>query len=252
MTGRGALLALWLAAGLATPAAAWKYVAAEYRPRAAPSEDFAYGEIDRGILVLTVEFRTDNRTGLFVGTRSLEYELNPDPGMFFKGPDPALWDVTGDGQPEAVMVQGHVDFGTRLLIMGLDGRRPVHVADTPFVWDAGHRLAPHAAGDLDGSGTRLIAVVADPHDAPVLHVWRFDDGAFYERFTLPGLTNHRAGDTQITGGQRDCGAGPELVMVLADWSEVVVVRMTETRISGRGIAPYSPEAMAAAMACAED
>jgi hypothetical protein len=44
-----------------------------------------------------------------------------------------------------------------------------------------------------------------------------------ETARLAGLTNHRIGDDFISGGVRDCGAGPELILASRDWTRVIGV-----------------------------
>lgn len=45
-----------------------------------------------------------------------------------------------------------------------------------------------------------------------------------ETLRLPGLTNHRIGEDVISGGLRDCGQGPELVLASSDWTRLMRVR----------------------------
>jgi hypothetical protein len=45
-----------------------------------------------------------------------------------------------------------------------------------------------------------------------------------ETLRLPGLTNHRIGEAVISGGVRDCGQGPELILASKDWTRLMQVR----------------------------
>ena len=49
---------------------------------------------------------------------------------------------------------------------------------------------------------------------------------------LPGLTNHRIGDTTITSTARNCGAGPEVVLPNADWTRLMAATPKGTRDIG--------------------
>lgn len=40
---------------------------------------------------------------------------------------------------------------------------------------------------------------------------------------LNGISNHRIGEDFVTGGLRDCGSGPELLLPSADWRRILRV-----------------------------
>jgi hypothetical protein len=108
------------------------------------------------------------------------------------------------------------------------------------------------AADLDGDGRVEIAYVDRPHLARTLRLWRFDAGALVLVADLPGVTNHRTGETDIAGGIRTCGDGPEMILASADWSRLLAVRFDGAGFSQRDIgADTSRAAFAAAMACAD-
>jgi hypothetical protein len=44
-----------------------------------------------------------------------------------------------------------------------------------------------------------------------------------ETARLAGLTNHRIGDDFISGGVRECGQGPELILASRDWTRIIGV-----------------------------
>lgn len=148
-----------------------------------------------------------------------------------------LWDATGDGRPEVVVVESDVAQGARLTVWGYatarSGRPGLRLLAAsapigrPFRW-----LAPAGIADFDGDGRPDIAYVATPHIAPTLHlVTLAGDGLVDLAPPLPGPTNHRIGDSFISGGLRDCGAGPELVLASADWRQALSVRLN--RVTGR-------------------
>ena len=53
---------------------------------------------------------------------------------------------------------------------------------------------------------------------------RLDGDRLVETARFPGLTNHRIGDAVISGGLRDCGTGPELILASRDWTRILRVR----------------------------
>ena len=164
---------------------------------------------------------------------------------------PRLADLDGDGRAEIIVVQSHRDLGARLAVYGVtpEGGELGLVAATPNIGRRNRWLAPVAAADLDGDGATEIAYVDRPHLARILRVWRFEGGNLTEIAALPGLTNHRIGEAFITGGLRDCGSGPEIVLADADWSRVMAVRLGADGLSARPLTPFSAAAMDAALAC---
>ena len=159
---------------------------------------------------------------------------------------PRLVDVTGDGAPEVLVVETDVNRGAALAIYGPEGK----ITETPHIGQSNRWLAPIGAADLDGDGAVEIAYVDRPHLARVLRVWRFADGRLSEVAQMTGLTNHRIGERHISGGLRDCGAGPEMVLADADWERVVGVRLTGGQLTRRDIGPFAwAESFAKALAC---
>ena len=69
-----------------------------------------------------------------------------------------------------------------------------------------------------------IAYIDRPHLAKRLRIWRFTNGALEHVIDAQGLTNHRIGEDFITGGIRDCGDGPEMLVADANWRNVMAVR----------------------------
>ena len=159
---------------------------------------------------------------------------------------PRLVDVTGDGAPEVLVVETDVNRGAALAIYGPEGK----ITETPHIGQSNRWLAPIGAADLDGDGAVEIAYVDRPHLARVLRVWRFADGHLSEVAQMTGLTNHRIGERHISGGLRDCGAGPEMVLADADWQHVVGVRMSDGQLARRDIGPFAgAESFAKALVC---
>ncbi|MBF9035507.1 VCBS repeat-containing protein [Rhodobacterales bacterium HKCCE2091] len=164
---------------------------------------------------------------------------------------PRLADLDGDGIPEIVVVESDRDLGARLAVYGpaQDGESLRLVAATPHIGQSRRWLAPVGIADFNGDGLMDIAYVDRPHLARTLRIWTYERGALREIAAAAGLTNHRIGETFITGGVRDCGTGPEMVLADAEWSRVVVARLTPAGISAEAVAPFSAAAVTAALAC---
>lgn len=235
---RAAALALAILAAL--PAAADPIAAARY---AEPTSRYAHGvlgdAIEHGALEVTL------------GSGAVQVARLPEV-LVFEDTAPRLADLDGDGAPEVITVESHAELGARLAVWGLvDGRLARRAATDPigtrFRW-----IAPVGAADLDGDGRIDIAAVDRPHLARILRVWRFDPGP--DRLVpvaeAPGLSNHRIGETEISGGLRDCGAGPEIVTADAGWTRVMAARLTPGGLEVRALAPPADrDGFARALSC---
>ncbi|WP_037307540.1 FG-GAP repeat domain-containing protein [Ruegeria halocynthiae] len=173
-----------------------------------------------------------------------EYTIRLPEERVFEDIKPRLVDVDNDGKREAMVVESHRDKGARLAIYNGGGL----IAATPYIGTRFRWLAPIGAVDLDGDGHIEIAYIDRPHLAKVLRIWRFKDSSLTEITALPGLTNHRIGENFITGGTRNCGAGPELVVASTDWQNIVSVRYDDGW-ARETLSRFSPTAMDQAMAC---
>jgi hypothetical protein len=129
-------------------------------------------------------------------------------------------DLDGDDRNEVVVVETDTALGASLAVYGSEGK----IAATDFIGQPNRWLAPAGIADFDGDGRVEIAYVDRPHLLKDLVFVRLDGDRLVETLRLPGLTNHRIGDSFISGGVRDCGQGAELVLASKDWSRVMRVR----------------------------
>jgi len=168
--------------------------------------------------------------------------------LVFEDLAPRLADLNGDGAPEVIVVEAHRNFGARLSVYGPNGL----IAATPPIGQRFRWLAPFAWGDLDGDGEAAeIAYVDRPHLAKTLRVVRLEGGTLTEIAATGGLTNHRIGEDFISGGLRDCGEGPEMLLASANWLAVMSVRLRSGVLITRQLGPFEgPGSFAAAEACA--
>ena len=254
---RGVLRAFACLAGvalaLAAPAAklsAQEITKAEY---ASPTSEYPHGVLGDAIewktLEITVADATGTDAGRVSGSSRLTYKIDAGEGLVFEDTQPRLWDMTGDGLPEVVAVQSHQYQGARLVVFGLAAGKPNVLAATPHIGTRFRWLAPVGAADLDGDGNIEVAFVDRPHLAKTMRVWRLEGDDFYEIATLPGVSNHRIGEDFITGGVRNCGQGPELVIADARWSQVLATRLNDGKLSSQPLGPFSASAVKAALNC---
>ena len=226
--------AVWLALLLAAPAAAQTITAARYTE---PTERYSHGvlgdAIEYGALELTL-----------AGQAPVLIRLPED--HVFEDLAPRLVDVTGDGLPEVMVVETDVTQGAALALYGAAGK----IAETPHIGQSNRWLAPIGVADLDGDGRIELAYIDRPHLAKRLRIWRFDQGSLTPVAEAPGFTNHRIGEDVISGGLRDCGEGPEMVLATADWTDVMAVRFDGARFLARRLGPASDALrFARALAC---
>lgn len=179
----------------------------------------------------------------------------PEP-LVFEDVAPRLWDVTGDGRPEIVVVQSHATQGARLTVWAVrdagDTTAPLFrmIAATEFIGTRFRWLAPMGIGDFTGDGQIEIAYVETPHLGKTLRLVRLEGNRLAQRATLSGVTNHRIGEETIAGGVRVCAGRTEAVLASADWRRIVAVSWQQGALVSRDLGPFSAtQDWAAALAC---
>lgn len=226
----------WAALCLAFAAPAWGGELIESAAYEDPTTRYAHGvlgdAIEWGALVLTTS-----------EGRRIKFVL-PDERVF-EDLAPRLQDLDGDGRPEVIAVESHQNFGARLTIYGMDGL----IAANDWIGRRNRWLAPIGAADFDGDGVTDIAYVDRPHLAKTIRIFTFD-GGLSEAAQIPGYSNHRIGEDFISGGVRDCGQGPEMIVARGDWSGIVALGWDGSGIAETPLgADVSQPAFAAALAC---
>jgi hypothetical protein len=188
-------------------------------------------------------------------SRRIAHLTLPD-SRVFEDVAPRLWDVTGDGRPEIVLVESDVALGARLTMFTLraPGAQAGHLvrrlASSDFIGTRFRWLAPVGVADFTGNGAPEIAWVETPHLGRTLRLARLQGDRLAEIAAHAGVTNHRIGDPFIAGGLRDCGAGPEIVLARADWSRAVALRYGDRRFAERDLGPIAgPRDLAVHLSC---
>jgi hypothetical protein len=174
----------------------------------------------------------------------------PGEGVVFEDVTPRIADVTGDGQNDVVVIETRVDAGASLAIYGMERAVFRKLAATPHIGRPYRWLAPAGIADFDGDGVMDVAYVETPHIGGILRIWSFAGNEAREIASAPGYSNHRIGENFITGGLRDCGRGPELVLPNADWSQTLLAWLGGGVIESAVIAGDThPETIARALEC---
>jgi hypothetical protein len=141
----------------------------------------------------------------------------------FEDVEARIADLDGDDHPEVVVVETDLAKGASLAVYGPKGDAVAKIAATPFIGQPNRWLAPAGIADFDGDGRVEIAYVDRPHLRKELVFVRLEGDRLVETLRLPGLTNHRISEDFISGGVRDCGQGPELILASGDWTRVMQV-----------------------------
>ncbi len=167
-----------------------------------------------------------------------EFKITLPLDHVFEDIQPRLVDIDLDGGMEVMVVETDVAKGAQLAIYDGAGKK---IAETPHIGRSNRWLAPIGAVDFDGDGYVEVAYVDRPHLAKVLRVWRYRDGRLEEVANHAGLTNHQIGQDFITSGLRDCGDGAEMVLVDAEWSRIVSVRLRDDQLDVRELGQFASD-----------
>ncbi|MEM6728214.1 MAG: VCBS repeat-containing protein [Pseudomonadota bacterium] len=198
-----------------------------------PTDRYPHGVLGDPSEYLTLEVTLSD------GTRQ---RVTWDRPMVFEDTAPRLVEIDGLPGPELLTVQSHERLGAQFQVYGMRGGRVAPIVSNPFIGTRFRWLGIVGAGDLDGDGAVEIAYVDRPHLAKTLRVWRIvDAGEGFEAVeiaSLSGVTNHRIGETDIAGGIRECGGGPEMIVADAGWRDVLAVRFANTDLVAEPLGPH--------------
>ena len=150
---------------------------------------------------------------------------------------PRLFDITGDGQPEVIVVESQKSKGARLAIYSTTAQ-PKRIAATPYIGSANRWLAPIGFADFNNDGDVDIAYVDRPHLAKILRVWTYKNAKLTETANIDGLSNHRIGDNFISGGVRTCAGTPEIITADGGWKRIISTRFENGALTKTDIGPY--------------
>lgn len=241
----GLLLALVCAGGPVTASEIWDsgvLVAARYSE---PTERYPHGALGDPIEygALELQYRPKGAT----------YTIRLPEDRVFEDVAPRLVDTDGDGRPEAVVVESHAAKGARLAVYNGGGL----IAATPYIGRRFRWLAPVGAADFNRDGQMDLAYIETPHLTGQLRVVTRQGDALVPFAGASGLTNHRIGQSQISGGIRDCGRGPEMILTKTPWADdataemlAVAVRVPEGQVVARTFTQaFTPANISAALAC---
>ncbi|MGR3623923.1 FG-GAP repeat domain-containing protein [Pseudophaeobacter sp.] len=234
---RRAALAVMLLVDLA---AAWP-LAAEIRAVefAEPTTRYPHGvlgdSVEYGSLLIHWRNTNDKRLRYDAVARQGTTVVSLPQSRVFEDLAPRLVDLDGDGRSEVLVVESDARLGAQLAIYDQSGDK---IAATPPIGTRFRWLAPIGAADLDGDGHVEIAYIDRPHLAKTLRIWRFEAGKLSQVASATGLTNHRIGEDFITSGLRDCGQGPELITVDANWQRLVASRLIAGQIQSHDIGAF--------------
>lgn len=171
-------------------------------------------------------------------------------GQVYEDIAPRCGDLDGDGEDDVVAVISDAVNGARLAIYS---KRAGPLAETPPIGRGYRWLAPIGIADMNGDGQNDVAYVETPHLGGTLRVWTLRDGELVEIANARGYSNHRIGEDFITGGVRDCGDGPELVLPDFGWDELRAVKLKDGVLVSETLGnDTGRETVKAALACQGD
>jgi hypothetical protein len=108
-----------------------------------------------------------------------------------------LWDIDGDGQPEAVIVKSYLSRGAAIAVYKINENGITPFAESPAIGTRNRWLNPVGFEDFTGTGERMIAAVITPHLAGSLRLYKLSSGVLAEVARIDGFTNHIIGSRDL-------------------------------------------------------
>jgi hypothetical protein len=209
---------------------------------------YAHGVLGDAIEAGTLRMEVRVPGGPYLG--ACEAYVHHEDGTVFEDIAPRIADMDGDGLTDTVVVESKPGAGAALVVYGMKDGALARIGATPQIGRSHRWLAPAGIADLDGDGQNDVAYVETPHIGGTLRVWTMRDGALVQIAEAPGFSNHRIGEDWITGGVRDCGNGPELVLPNFDWTRLMAVELRNGALATREIGDKATRgAVELALAC---
>ena len=210
------------------------------------TEDYGHGVLGDALEAKGLLVRYDN------GDRVICDTVLAGADRVFEDTSPRLADLNGDGVNEVVAVASHQSLGARLEVYGYPGPGQDFQlqSHTAYIGKAYRWLAPVGVADVNGDGQKDIAYVQTPHLGKQLKIVTPRDDKLVEIAAASGFSNHRIGEAFISGGIRDCGDGPEIILADKNWRRLVAVRMEASKLLSRDLGELrSQESFKTALAC---
>lgn len=204
-----------------------------------PTTQYAHGVLGDAIEFTTLVIEVED------WSNTVRYRTQLPETHVFEDVEPRLWDITGDGKPEVVVIETDMSLGGSLAVYDQTGK----IAETAHIGRTHRWLAPVGAADLDDDGRIEVAFVDRPHLAKILRVFEWDGTALVLDAEMGGLTNHQIGEDFISGGVRACANGPELVTADANWSDIMATTLQGGVLQTRSVGAFSAAAMDDALNC---
>lgn len=154
-----------------------------------------------------------------------------DDQSVFEDVTPRIADVTGDGINDVITIESHQNKGASLAVYGVINSQLVKIASAPHIGTPNRWLAPAGIADFNNDGVNDVSYVQTPHIGGILRVWSFKGEGSILLASKRGYSNHRIGENFITGGLRNCGQGPQLVLPDQQWATTQVVSINGKSIS---------------------
>ncbi len=176
-----------------------------------------------------------------------------DKSQVFEDIQPRLADIDGDGRNEIITIRSHNQKGAQIAVFGITKEIPNKlslVASTPYIGQSYRWLAPVGIADFDNDGTMDIAYIDRPHLAKILRVWSYRNGSLQQVAQKQGLTNHKIGDSFISGGVQQCDKESSMITVDSNWERVIKTTLKNGKLTSADIGSYTGRAnVDAAIAC---